>query len=169
MIVLAFKQPRLVRFNFIVSPRGELQISTGTAHAGYSRTLGLSLHHLATPGRGSAGLWSFYYLLPICCFAAGKLMFAIGDQKYEIWDLKNDCLLLAPSSLILWLQIWFLRFIWVCFFALSMVKTLDSKKPLQNLHLISMIKSPIALAILEVQLAFSRPACYIFSGVLISF
>lgn len=72
VIILAFSNPMMVRLNFIVSPRGELQISTGAAHAGYSWTLSLPLCHLSAPGRGGTHLRSFHYLLPICCFAAGK-------------------------------------------------------------------------------------------------
>lgn len=56
----------------VVSPRGELQISTGAAHAGDSRALGFSLRHLAAPGQGGADLGSLRRLLPVCCFAAGK-------------------------------------------------------------------------------------------------
>lgn len=36
----------------VVSPRGELQVSKGAAHAGYSWTLGVPLCHLSAPGTG---------------------------------------------------------------------------------------------------------------------
>lgn len=50
--IFTFNKLLLVKFFFIVSPRGELQVSKGAAHAGYSWTLGFPLCHLSAPGRG---------------------------------------------------------------------------------------------------------------------
>lgn len=55
-----------------MSPRGELQVSSGAADAGRPRSPGLPLRHLPAAGRGGAHLRRLHRLLPVRCSAAGK-------------------------------------------------------------------------------------------------
>lgn len=56
------------------SHRGELQVSTRAADAGYPWSPRLPLRHLSAAGRGGTHHYSLHRLLPVCCFATGKLM-----------------------------------------------------------------------------------------------